>query len=150
MGRQNPLYIHTHDSGRYIQPYGHSIPTPHLQRLADDGTLIRQNFCINLTCSPSREALLKDLWLEHDWKQQCGAEESLFDLMFDPNETNNLSPHLDHQAILHDMQERLKRWMKHTTGPILKGNLNPPDEAIVNDRDEISTKDSRRSPMNVP
>ena len=33
-GRPNILYLHSHDTGRYIQPYGHKIPTPHLQKLA--------------------------------------------------------------------------------------------------------------------
>jgi len=54
----NILYIHSHDTGRCIQPYGHPVPTPHLQALAQDGILFRQNFCINPTCSPSRASLL--------------------------------------------------------------------------------------------
>lgn len=58
MTRPNILYIHSHDTGRYIQPYGHSIATPCLQRLAEEGVLFRQNFCVNPTCSPSRAALL--------------------------------------------------------------------------------------------
>lgn len=54
----NILYIHSHDTGRYIQPYGHAVPTPHLQRLAEEGVLFRQAFCAGPTCSPSRAALL--------------------------------------------------------------------------------------------
>ena len=38
----NIVYIHSHDSGRYLQPYGHSVPTPNLQRLAAEGVLFRQ------------------------------------------------------------------------------------------------------------
>jgi N-sulfoglucosamine sulfohydrolase len=30
-GDPNILYIHTHDTGRYIQPYGYAVPTPNLQ-----------------------------------------------------------------------------------------------------------------------
>jgi arylsulfatase A-like enzyme len=56
--RPNILYIHSHDTGRYIQPYGHAVPTPNLQRLAEEGVLFRRNFCVNPTCSPSRAALL--------------------------------------------------------------------------------------------
>jgi arylsulfatase A-like enzyme len=56
--RPNILYLHCHDAGRYIQPYGHSIQTPNLQRLAEQGVLFRQNFCAGPTCSPSRAALL--------------------------------------------------------------------------------------------
>ncbi|MFO7821925.1 MAG: sulfatase-like hydrolase/transferase, partial [Lentisphaeria bacterium] len=56
--KPNILYLHSHDTGRYIQPYGHAIPTPNLQKLAEEGVLFRKNFCINPTCSPSRAALL--------------------------------------------------------------------------------------------
>ncbi len=58
MPRPNILYIHSHDTGRYIQPYGRAIPTPNLQRLADEGVLFRQACCAGPTCSPSRAALL--------------------------------------------------------------------------------------------
>ena len=54
----NILYIHSHDTGRYIQPYGHAVPTPNMQRLAEQGILFRQSFCAAPTCCPSRAALL--------------------------------------------------------------------------------------------
>lgn len=54
----NILYIHTHDTGRYVQPYGHPVPTPNIQRFAEQGVLFRQAFCASPTCSPSRAALL--------------------------------------------------------------------------------------------
>ncbi len=56
--RPNILYIHSHDTGRYIQPYGYAVPTPNLQKLAEEGVLFRQAYCANPTCSPSRAALL--------------------------------------------------------------------------------------------
>ncbi len=56
--RPNILYIHTHDTGRHIQPYGHPVSTPHLQRLAEEGVLFRQAFCASPSCSPARAALL--------------------------------------------------------------------------------------------
>ena len=43
-GRPNVLYLHSHDTGRYVQPYGHRVPTPNIQRLADQGVLFRQAF----------------------------------------------------------------------------------------------------------
>ncbi|MFU0833525.1 MAG: Sulfatase domain-containing protein [Oscillospiraceae bacterium] len=54
----NIIYFHTHDTGRYIQPYGCGLPTPNLQRLAEEGTLFRQAYCTCPTCSPSRAGLL--------------------------------------------------------------------------------------------
>ncbi len=56
--RPNIVYLHSHDSGRYLQPYGHCVATPNLQRLANEGVLFRQAFSAAPTCSPSRSALL--------------------------------------------------------------------------------------------
>jgi N-sulfoglucosamine sulfohydrolase len=56
--RPNILYLHSHDTGRYIQPYGYAVPAPHLQQLATGGVLFRQAFSAAPTCSPSRAALL--------------------------------------------------------------------------------------------
>jgi arylsulfatase A-like enzyme len=56
--RPNILYLHSHDTGRYVQPYGHQVPTPNIQRLADQGILFRNAFCAAPTCSASRACLL--------------------------------------------------------------------------------------------
>jgi arylsulfatase A-like enzyme len=56
--RPNILYLHSHDTGRSIEPYGHAVATPNLQRLAEEGILFRQAYCAAPTCSPSRAALL--------------------------------------------------------------------------------------------
>jgi arylsulfatase A-like enzyme len=58
MERPNILYIHTHDTGRYVQPYGHAIDTPNIQKLAEGGVLFRHAFCAGPTCSPSRAGLV--------------------------------------------------------------------------------------------
>jgi len=54
----NILYLNSHDTGRYVQPYGHSVPTPNIQWLADQGVLFRNAFCAAPSCSGSRAALL--------------------------------------------------------------------------------------------
>ena len=58
MPRPNILYVHSHDTGRYVQPYGFGIPTPRIQGLAEQGVLFRQAFCAASTCSASRACLL--------------------------------------------------------------------------------------------
>ena len=63
----NIIYIHSHDTGKYTQPYGHAIPTPNIQKLAEEGVLFRQAFCANPTCSPSRASLLTG-----QWAHSCG------------------------------------------------------------------------------
>jgi N-sulfoglucosamine sulfohydrolase len=62
VSQPNILYIHSHDTGRYVQPYGHQIPTPNIQRLADQGLLFRQAFCAAPSCSGSRACLLTGQW----------------------------------------------------------------------------------------
>jgi arylsulfatase A-like enzyme len=57
----NILYIHSHDTGRFVQPYGFQVPTPNIQMLADQGVLFREAFCAAPTCSGSRASLLTGL-----------------------------------------------------------------------------------------
>jgi hypothetical protein len=33
--RPHIVYLHSHDTGRYIQPYGYAVETPNLQRFAE-------------------------------------------------------------------------------------------------------------------
>lgn len=56
--KPNLVYLHSHDTGRYVQPYGYPVPTPNIQHLADQGVLFRQAFCAAPVCSGSRAALL--------------------------------------------------------------------------------------------
>ncbi len=58
----NILYIHSHDTGRFIQPYGYPLSTPALQRFAEQGVVFRNAFCAGPTCSPSRASLLTGTW----------------------------------------------------------------------------------------
>ena len=43
--KKNILYLHTHDSGRYLEPFGTAVKTPNLMKLAQEGTLFRQAYC---------------------------------------------------------------------------------------------------------
>jgi N-sulfoglucosamine sulfohydrolase len=54
----NILYLHSHDSGRYLSPYGYPVPTPNLRRFAAEGVVFRRAFSAAPTCSPSRASLL--------------------------------------------------------------------------------------------
>lgn len=59
--KKNILYIHTHDSGRYLEPYGFRVETPNIMQLAREGTLFRNTYCAAPTCSPSRVGLLSGM-----------------------------------------------------------------------------------------
>lgn len=54
----NILYIHTHDSGRVLGPYGYAVPTPNLEAFAKQAAVFRNCYCAGPTCSPSRAAML--------------------------------------------------------------------------------------------
>ncbi|HVO54541.1 MAG TPA: sulfatase [Solirubrobacterales bacterium] len=62
----NILYIHSHDTGRFVQPYGFQVPTPNIQMLADQGVLFREAFCAAPTCSGSRASLLTGLYCHNN------------------------------------------------------------------------------------
>jgi arylsulfatase A-like enzyme len=67
MIRPNILLLHAHDAGRYCQPYGFPVESPHLMRFADQGLLFRKAFCAAPTCAPSRAAMFTG-----EYPHQCG------------------------------------------------------------------------------
>jgi len=56
--KPNVVYLHTHDTGRYVSAYGEPVPTPRIEQLAREGLLFQRAFSAAPTCSPSRAALL--------------------------------------------------------------------------------------------
>jgi N-sulfoglucosamine sulfohydrolase len=83
----NIVYIHSHDSGRYLSPYGQSVPTPNLQRLAQEGILFRKAFSAAPTCSPSRAALLTG---------QCSHSSGMLGLAHRGFSLNDYQQHIVH------------------------------------------------------
>lgn len=62
MSHPNIIYFHTHDTGRYIEPYGAPIRTPRLQGFAEESVVFRNAHSVAPTCSPSRAGLLTGQW----------------------------------------------------------------------------------------
>lgn len=58
----NIVCLHAHDAGRWVQPYGYPVETPHLQRFARESVLFRKAFCTSPTCAPSRVSLSSGLY----------------------------------------------------------------------------------------
>ena len=54
----NILYLHSHDTGRYLNVYGYPTDTPNLRELAQHAITFRNAFSVAPTCSPSRSGLL--------------------------------------------------------------------------------------------
>jgi len=88
----NILYLHCHDAGRYIQPYGHGVATPNLQKLAETGILFRNAFNVGPTCSPSRASLVTG---------QYPHVNGMLGLSHRGYSLNNYGDHIIHQ--LHDL-----------------------------------------------
>src|SRR5260370_41594132 len=52
VSRPNIVYLHSHDSGRYLHPYGHAAPTPSIHNHASGCILTRPACSVAPTCSP--------------------------------------------------------------------------------------------------
>ena len=83
----------------------------------------------------------KTLWLNNGWKSQEVAEEYLFDLIFDPQERNNLARNPLHKNELESMRGRLDKWMKSTNDPLLQGPVPAPHGAQINREDGVSPQE---------
>ena len=108
----------------------------YIRRFADRGTPVLCN------CDDGES---KSLWLQNDWKDMGLPQEALYDLVFDPNETNNLAPDPQSKAVLEDMKGRLERWMKDTADPLLDGPVPAPPGAEVNDVNSLSPRDKTKN-----
>jgi len=96
--RPNILYLHSHDTGRYIQPYGYAVRTPNLQKLAEESILFRQAFDAAPTCSPSRAALLTG---------QCPHKNGMLGLAHRGFKLNDYRQHVLHWLRPHDYRSTL-------------------------------------------
>lgn len=85
------------------------------------------------------DGLSKDLLLRYGWDQHEIPREELFDLVFDPNEANNLASDPSHQSALGELRERLERWMRETDDPLLAGRVDPPPGVELNGSDQRSS-----------
>ncbi len=90
----------------------------------------------NIDDSPS-----KDVWLRHGYAERELPPLALHDLVFDPNEAENLVAHVDLAPVVDDLSTRLERWMRDTGDPLLHGPVAPPPGAEVNDPDQRSAAD---------
>ncbi|MDA0746774.1 MAG: sulfatase, partial [bacterium] len=91
----------------------------------------------NIDDTPSKAFLL-----DQGITEQRRDQEMLFDLMFDPDEANNLIGRAEPAGVKADLVARLDAWMEETGDPILKaGSVSAPSGARVNDPDGRSPKD---------
>ncbi|HTL50958.1 MAG TPA: sulfatase [Planctomycetota bacterium] len=89
----------------------------------------------------------KTAWLEAGWATRPFATEQLYDLAFDPVETDNRAADPACAEVLQDMRGRLERWMRETNDPLTKGPLIPPKGAILNDANGRSPQEPTLPPV---
>ena len=98
MSKPNILFMHSHNTGQFVQPGGHAVPTPSLQKLAEEGVLFRRAFAAAPTCSPSRAAFLTGMY-----PHSCGmlglAHRGFAMPDYAPHLANFLKPH-GYQTVL--------------------------------------------------
>jgi N-sulfoglucosamine sulfohydrolase len=83
----------------------------------------------------------KDLLLAGGWGEREIAKEQLYDLLFDPNEANNLLDDPAQSGVLADLRGRLQEWMQQTDDPLLAGHVDPPAGVEINLPDQRSSNE---------
>ena len=86
------------------------------------------------------DGLSKQYWLDNGWKDMILPDEELYNLVFDPNERNNLVTDISKKDILNQMRSRLDKIMKETNDPMQQGFIVAPPDAVLNDPNDISPK----------
>ncbi len=79
--------------------------------------------------------------MTYGWKDIQLPQEELYDLVFDPNERNNLASNPFKQEVLNKMRTRLDQMMKKTGDPLINGFIVAPPDAVLNDPNDISPND---------
>jgi arylsulfatase A-like enzyme len=90
----------------------------------------------NIDDSPSKE-----VWMRHGYAARELPELALHDLVFDPNEAENVVSRPDVADVVADLGDRLERWMRDTGDPLLDGPVALPAGAEVNDPGQRSAAD---------
>lgn len=88
----------------------------------------------------------KQLFMKNDWKTHPVPREELYDLLFDPNERNNLAQEKNHKTVLSDMRQKLQDIMTQTNDPMLKGYINAPATARINDPEDLNPSKNHITP----
>jgi N-sulfoglucosamine sulfohydrolase len=80
----------------------------------------------------------KDLLVANGWADSEIPKEQLYDLLFDPNEVNNLAADPGQADTLAELAGRLEGWMRETEDPLLAGHVDPPSGVEINSPDQYS------------
>ncbi|MFD1414486.1 sulfatase family protein [Oceanobacillus jeddahense] len=117
--KKNIIYIHTHDSGRVLSPYGYNVPTPSLLHFAEEATLFRQAHCVGPTCSPSRAGLLTGMYPHSNG--MYGLSQRGFKLHDYNQHLVNFLKKEDYHTVLCGIQHEAGKYTDHKEGSRIIG-----------------------------
>lgn len=130
----NILYVHTHDSGKMISPYGYNVPTPNLMEFAKDSLTFDKAYCVSPTCSPSRAALLTGMYPHQ--VGMLGLSQRGFDMDFSKHLVRFLKSN-NYHTVLSGIQHEASWYLEHEVGAKIIGY----DENITNDIKDYEQED---------
>ena len=130
----NILYIHTHDSGRIISPYGYHVTTPNIENLCNDSMLFQNAFSVAPTCSPSRAGLLTGVYPHQNG--MLGLAQRGFELKKELHVVSTLKKYGYH-TVLCGVQHEVGYYTDHGRGKEILGY----DEDISGDNTNYEEKE---------
>lgn len=106
----NILYLHTHDTGRVISPYGFAVDTPNYEAFCKESLLFQNAFSVAPTCSPSRAGLLTGIYPHQNG--MLGLAQRGFELDKDKHLANFLNRNGYH-TVLCGVQHEIGYYLDH-------------------------------------
>ncbi|MEW9108078.1 MAG: sulfatase [Cytobacillus gottheilii] len=133
--KKNVIYIHTHDSGKVLSPYGYDVPTPALQQFAEEATIFRQAYCVGPTCSPSRAGLLTGMYPHSNG--MYGLSQRGFQLHDYNQHLVNFLKKQDYHTVLCGIQHEAGSYTDHKNGANMIGY----DQDITSDNSGLTEQE---------
>ncbi|WP_067842826.1 sulfatase family protein [Amphibacillus sediminis] len=135
--KKNIIYIHTHDSGKVLSPYGYNVPTQALESFTKDATIFREAYCVGPTCSPSRAGLLTGMYPHSNG--MYGLSQRGFKLHDYNQHLVNFLKKNDYYTVLSGIQHEAGSYIDHEQGAKVIGyhedisadNTNLKEEELV-------------------
>lgn len=115
----NVIYIHTHDSGKVLSPYGHDLDMPNLDAFAEKACLFDKCYCVSPTCSPSRAALLTGKYSHTNG--MLGLANRGFSIDNYNEHIVNILNNNGYETVLCGIQHEASRYVNHAEGARIIG-----------------------------
>ncbi len=119
MKKRNIIHFHAESyDGRMLGVLGHPAlrnATPHIDRLADEGTMFDKAYCSHPICCPSRANMWSGRYTQHceSWNNYKGLESGMWSFLDHITETHTKQTYgkLDYLSGSHTIQARLTAWL---------------------------------------